>query len=68
MLDSTDTNHGLVIVGYDSGDSGEYWIVKNSWGTNWGKEGYIFIKRNTGKKKYGVCAINAWAIEIVKNK
>ncbi|KAI5447771.1 hypothetical protein KIW84_015281 [Lathyrus oleraceus] len=66
-FNSTDTNHGLVIVGYDSEGSNEYWIVKNSWGTDWGKKGYIFIKRNTGKK-HGVCAINAWAMEIVKNK
>ncbi|XP_058760010.1 cysteine protease XCP2-like [Vicia villosa] len=66
-LDSMDVTHSMVIVGYDSVDNDKYWIVKNSVGTKWGKNGYMFIKRETGKK-YGVCAINAWAIEIVKNK
>ncbi|KAL5096869.1 hypothetical protein RYX36_001196 [Vicia faba] len=44
-LDLLNVTHGLVIVGYDSVDSDEYWIVKNSWGTIWGKDGYMFVKR-----------------------
>ena len=31
----------LAIVGYD--DSEECWIVKNSWGTNWGEDGWVRI-------------------------
>ncbi|KAJ1403003.1 Peptidase C1A, papain C-terminal [Sesbania bispinosa] len=59
-VNSDATNHCVLIVGYDSIDGQDFWIVKNSWGTTWGMDGYIWIKRNTGKK-YGVCAINAWA-------
>lgn len=65
--DSMKINHAVVVVGYDSVNHEEYWIVKNSWGTKWGKDGYIYIKRNTGKK-YGVCAINAWGRLLVKRK
>lgn len=42
-------NHGVLAVGYD--DSGN-WIVKNSWGTSWGQQGYITLK--TGDT-CGVC-------------
>lgn len=34
-------NHAVSIVGYN--DTGEYWIVKNSWGNEWGEEGFFNI-------------------------
>ncbi|KAK2393698.1 cysteine protease XCP2 [Trifolium repens] len=64
-LDSKDTNHCLLIVGYDSIDGEDYWILKNSWGMSWGMNGYMRMKRNTNKT-YGVCAVNAWAYYPVK--
>jgi hypothetical protein len=36
----------------------KYWIARNSWGKGWGEEGYVRIKRGSGKVgQKGVCGI-----------
>ncbi|XP_060653849.1 procathepsin L-like [Drosophila nasuta] len=40
-------NHGVVVIGYGTDpDEGDYWLVRNSWGENWGEKGYIRMARN----------------------
>lgn len=38
-------NHVVALVGWD--DSNDTWIVKNSWGDDWGDNGYFYVKRGT---------------------
>merc|ERR1739847_153617 len=39
-------NHAVQLVGYGTDEAlGDYWIVRNSWGSRWGEGGYIRLKR-----------------------
>ncbi|XP_045814068.1 ervatamin-C-like [Trifolium pratense] len=49
-------NHGVNVVGYGEANSVKYWIVRNSWGAEWGESGYIRMKRGTFDKD-GLCGI-----------
>ncbi|KAM7344174.1 uncharacterized protein ACRADG_010997 [Cochliomyia hominivorax] len=50
---SKQTNHAVLIVGYATENGKDYWLIKNSWGTHWGDNGYIKMARN----KNSQCAI-----------
>ncbi|KAJ3687511.1 hypothetical protein LUZ61_016675 [Rhynchospora tenuis] len=53
----TDLDHGVAVVGYGTTQDGtKYWIVRNSWGPEWGEAGYIRMKRDV-KAKTGLCGI-----------
>ena len=66
----TDLNHGVLIVGYGTsqinGTDVPYWKVKNSWGPNWGEQGFVKLIRSQ-KMGEGECGVAMMASYPVKS-
>lgn len=52
------TTHAVVCVGYGTASNGvKYWLIKNSWGSDWGESGYFRIVRGEN-----TCGIESMAV------
>jgi C1A family cysteine protease len=45
----TNLDHGVVLVGFGKEDQKDYWLIRNSWGSEWGDNGYIKIVRGVNQ-------------------
>ncbi|XP_003383103.1 PREDICTED: silicatein-like [Amphimedon queenslandica] len=53
----TNLSHAMILIGYGKYGGREYWLLKNSWGPNWGTAGYIMMS----KGKSNQCGIATYA-------
>jgi len=51
-------NHGVALIGWDNGKGA--WIVKNSWGTDWADNGFVYVKYRTNSIGLGAAWAEAW--------
>ena len=45
---SEEINHAVLLTGYDQDENGTYWIIQNSWGKDWGDNGFVKIRARNG--------------------
>ncbi|GMH81455.1 hypothetical protein TL16_g08935 [Triparma laevis f. inornata] len=54
---SNDMDHAVQLVGYNADASTPYWIVRNTWSTDWGYDGFIRLKM--GENTCGIANLMA---------
>lgn len=51
------TNHAVTLIGWD--DTNNAWLIKNSWGTGWGEQGYMWITYGSNNIGYAAAWVDA---------
>ena len=57
--DTQDLDHVVLLVGFgtDERTGEDYWLLKNSYGPDWGENGFFRIRRTDEKRKVGICGV-----------
>lgn len=56
-LCGTTIDHAVEIVGFGVENDTQYWTVRNSWGEDWGENGYFRILRTDSTDDVGICGL-----------
>merc|ERR1719161_1239427 len=51
-------NHAVLLVGYGMDQDKGYWLIRNSWGSDWGLNGYIKLSRSLTASKASFCGMD----------
>jgi cysteine peptidase B len=46
---SEQVDHGVLLVGFNDNHNPPYWVIKNSWGADWGENGYIRVAKGSNQ-------------------
>jgi cathepsin L len=57
-------DHGVGVIGYGTDSGTDYFIIRNSWGTDWGEKGYMRLIRNG----WDTCGVATQAVIALQNK
>jgi len=62
VLDNTsgctaNVDHAVLAVGYGNNQGKDSYVVRNSWGTDWGVNGYFYVSTNSDNNGMGTCGI-----------
>ena len=62
-------DHAMPVVGYGTTEEGEpYWLLKNSWGQQWGEQGFLKLPRGMpGNGSLGLAANPGYPVKISAN-
>lgn len=63
----TSLDHAVIAVGYghDETTGLDYYLIRNSWGANWGDLGYVKLARQGDG--YGVCGVQEISVFAMTN-
>ncbi|RLN14205.1 hypothetical protein BBJ28_00004770 [Nothophytophthora sp. Chile5] len=62
LSDGEEVNHAVVVVGFGQTDAGDkFWLLRNTWGSMWGENGYMRIARGGNVGLNGPCNLYVYA-------
>lgn len=68
---ATDVDHAISVVGWGEDKSTKFWVVRNSWGSYWGEDGWFRVVRGVnnlgieGECAFGVPKDDGWPTPVV---